>query len=475
MNKTNPLIKYGVFALALLIIVYLYTSSSGDGEKAPPPPKTPGSVGTSDSAQATLQTLIVKEQERVKQLNNLEGTDNELKGRLAQLEEEVKNKSTQANPNQSEHVTQLELKIKELEKRLNNKEKVEKVADGLSEGINDTKQIFKDMEGRDFSVPGGKKNPLNDYDIGQSALGTQTTTSVGAVTWVNPIDQQMDVDKGVFIAKEWTEDAGSSVRDSVGLAANGAKKELEPKAVFTIPENTSMIGAKLASRIIALIPKGGSVSPMGFKIKLPADVLAANGFQIPELAEAFVGGYAVGNFSLSCARGYVTSFTFVFSDGRISQVGSNLANSGQEAVTDQTLAVLTDIAGTECVTGTFLSDAEEFIGTNMLLGAAAGAASAYSGAQQTVRDGADSSSSAVTGSVGKYVGGLALQQGVNQGAEMINELWAESWSAVVVDIGTKINLEVKKEIRVDYDPVGRKIRHDFTLPSGNEEVRNYWQ
>lgn len=473
--KSNPLVKYGIAFFAVFILLYLFNSSTPtESQGTPPPPADPIGLGAGDSAQATIQTLVLKESERTRKLNEISDKQMQQEGQLQQL---ITTAGTGNNDSEEFKAMKQELEQLKLAQAVKVTE-AEKLSQNLNQIIDDAKATIESMEGRDLSKPNSKpnKNPLgSEFEIGNAREGVD---SINNVLWVNPIDRPVQIEEGVFIANNWSEKKDGSAKDSASQAIASAKEKLlEKKPVFTVPENTSIIGSRLASRIVALVPKSGTVNPMGFKLKIPTKILAANGFEIPELADAYVGGYAVGNFSLSCARAYVTSFTFIFEDGRIAQVGSNLANSGQDAVTAQTLAVLTDTAGTECIAGEFHSDAAEFISTNVLMGTAAGAASAFAGAEKTVKEGADSTStsSSVTGNVGKYVAGTGLQQGLEQGSAMLNELWAESWSVVVVDIGTSVNIEVKSPINVDYDPKGRKVRHQFSISAENEDMRSYWK
>ncbi len=477
--KPNPLIKYGIAIFSVFILVYLFKSSTPSEEAGlPPAPKTPIGLGAGDSSVATIQTLVQKESERTNQMNAISDTQMKLAGEIEELKANKNNAEIKISD--SPEIAELKRQLEELKAQQSKQQtEADKLMANLNQTINDAKDVAQQMSGKDFSKPNSPsrpKNPLNSSDEFEIGNGSSSLYGVtGDVVWVNPIDRELNIEDGVFKATNWVAKQGESIKQGATNAVNTTTDKFEPKPVYTVPENTSIIGSRLASRVIALVPKSGSVNPMGFKLKIPPKLLAANGFEIPELAEAFVGGYAVGNFSLSCARAYVTSFTFIFSDGRIAQVGSNLANSGQDAVSAQTLAVLTDTAGTECISGKFHSDAAEFISTNVLLGTAAGAASAYAGAEKTVNQGSDSTSSSVTGDVGKYVAGTGVQKGLEQGSAMLNELWAESWSVVVVDIGTFVNIEVKTPIKIDYDPKGRKVRHEFNISAENEDMRNYWR
>lgn len=456
--KVNGFIKFGSVVLVIVLVVAFVREGStpSEDEKAPEVTKVPD-VTSSDSGTATVTTLITRDAERENEVSQLTAEIESLK----QLIQTGQTESTDTAFN-DEDINKIEDKVNE--KFESQRTEIDKLAEKINKLSDSGTHLVGEMKNTNFF---DTKNPLNetDYEINNA----QDTI------WTYPLDQQREtlIDDGVFVAKQWV-DGVTEKFDSANPITESVTEETK-KPVYTIPENTTLIGAKLASRIVAQVPKSGAVNnPMGFKVVVPAKALAANGFVIDQLKEAQMGGYAVGNWALKCARGYITSFTFIFEDGRISQVGSNFSNTGQDNVTTNTLAVLTDTAGTECVAGKLHSNAPEFITTKVALGAAAGAASAYAGAQETVTKGSDSTSSAITGSTGKYIAGQAFTDGVNQGSSYVDEIWKEVTDSVSVDIATAVNIEIKQPIHIDYDTEGRKVVHEFNL-NDRKAMEAYWQ
>jgi len=463
--KANGLVKIliviAVVGLLLMLLRDGSTESVGDGM---PPAPSISSVTSSDNNNATVTTLLSRDREREEKVSALVDEINVL--RQSMLTGEQTKPASNENVITAEVEAVVENKMKEMNGENGDLAKktsqVDKLIEKLNAAADSTVNMVDKADGYRFSDP---KNPLNkDYEY-------EVENSEG-MTWVYPIDQPSMVEDVVFTARNWIDGVGSKFSEST--IVDEVKSKVEPKPVFTLPENTQLFGAKLASRLVATIPKGGTVeNPMGFIVEVPKNVLAANGFRIPDLAKAQMGGYAVGNYPLECARGYITSFTFIFDDGRIAQVGTNLANSGAEGVNSTTLAVITDKAGTECISGEVKSDIAFFIGTNTLLGAAAGAASAFSSAEETVQKGSDSTSSSVTGNTGNYIAGAAAESGLSQTSDFINEMWKDSNSFVVVDIATEINISIKQPIKIDYDVNARKVFHEWS--SETSEMESFWQ
>lgn len=77
--------------------------------------------------------------------------------------------------------------------------------------------------------------------------------------------------------------------------------------------------------LLGRVPIDGKVTdPYPFKVLIGKDNLTANGIQLPDVEGAIVSGTATGDWTLSCVRGDVQSITFVFSDGTVRTVPSQL-------------------------------------------------------------------------------------------------------------------------------------------------------
>ncbi len=96
----------------------------------------------------------------------------------------------------------------------------------------------------------------------------------------------------------------------------GAEESAEP--VYTLPENSTLVGSRAMTALLGRVPINGTVTdPYPFKVLIGKDNLTANGIELPDVEGAIVSGTASGDWTLSCVRGQVNSITFVFSDGTV--------------------------------------------------------------------------------------------------------------------------------------------------------------
>ncbi len=90
------------------------------------------------------------------------------------------------------------------------------------------------------------------------------------------------------------------------------------KPVYTLPQNSTLIGSVAMTALLGRIPLNGSVTdPYPFKVLIGRDNLTANGIELPDIEGAVISGSATGDWTLSCVRGSLTSITLVFRDGTV--------------------------------------------------------------------------------------------------------------------------------------------------------------
>ncbi len=187
------------------------------------------------------------------------------------------------------------------------------------------------------------------------------------------------------------------------------------KPVYTIPANATAVQNRLMTALVGRIPvKGVVIDPYPFKIVFADDTLAANGLRVPNLRQMIVSGYTEGDLNLVSVRGWVTSLTFVFNDGTISTTTSNDNNIGRYTK-ENALGYLSDATGNPFIRGKLITNAPAYVGINVALGAAQGAANAFAQSQTTSNIGsAGNTTSSVTGSVGAFVAGQSGSSAMNQ-------------------------------------------------------------
>jgi hypothetical protein len=244
---------------------------------------------------------------------------------------------------------------------------------------------------------------------------------------------------------------------------------------YTIPANGTSVKDKLMTALVGRIPiKGIVTDPYPFKIVISDDNLAANGLRIPHLLQMIVSGYCEGDLNLSSVRGWVTSLTFVFDDGTISSTTSNDNDIGNFTKSNS-LGYLSDKYGNPFIRGKLITNAPAYLGGNLAMGAAVGAANAYAQAQTTAKDSGMGTSTSVTGSQAKFVLGQAGANAATEAQQWWRDRAEQSFDAVYVaptDEGGKfveIAVNFAKEIHIDYDPKGRKL--DYARDRNNAIAR----
>ncbi|WP_187494009.1 TIGR03752 family integrating conjugative element protein, partial [Duffyella gerundensis] len=142
----------------------------------------------------------------------------------------------------------------------------------------------------------------------------------------------------------------------------GEEDEAEP--VYTLPENSTLIGSRAMTALLGRVPVNGTVTdPYPFKVLIGKDNLTANGIELPDVEGAIVSGTASGDWTLSCVRGQVSSITFVFTDGTVRTLpkpdrsgksgnGQNAQNGGKDTGTNGGIGWISDENGIPCISGT---------------------------------------------------------------------------------------------------------------------------
>ena len=126
-----------------------------------------------------------------------------------------------------------------------------------------------------------------------------------------------------------------SARSAGASAVDGVESRLErlqPRPVYTVPRNATLIGSTAMTALVGRVPIQGQVrDPMPFKVITGAENLAANGLRVPGVQGMVWSGTAIGDWTLSCVTGRLDSVTFVFDDGTIRTLSSDDRQSQSRA------------------------------------------------------------------------------------------------------------------------------------------------
>lgn len=262
-----------------------------------------------------------------------------------------------------------------------------------------------------------------------------------------------------------------------GTGAGTAKKK-EAKRYFTIPENSTLLGATAMSAIIGRIPVDGKVNdPMQFKLIIGPENLAASGQYLPrDLSGIIMSGIAIGDLNLQCSEGLIQSMTFVFKDGTIQTVsqrnggavttmgmGEGGSSSKGLAQTSK-LGYISDRYGNPCIAGKFITNAPAYltdtIGLKMLSLAGEAAAMAQTTVSSSSGYGGTSSTSTVTGDQNRYILGKAASGATNEVTEWLTKRMGNSFDAILTLAGAEVVVNIDQEIPIDKKPDARRIDYD---------------
>jgi integrating conjugative element protein (TIGR03752 family) len=257
--------------------------------------------------------------------------------------------------------------------------------------------------------------------------------------------------------------------------AGAAQAAIDP--AWTIPENSTLIGSRAMTALLGRIPLNGTVTdPYPFKVLIGKDNLAANGIDIPEMEGAVVSGTASGDWTLSCVRGQVNSITFIFTDGTVRTVpqpSDNAANntnqgSAQNKVdTTSGIGWISDENGIPCISGERKSNASTYLPTLFGLAAAEAGGDVLTQNQQTTQtNGYGGTTSSLTGDAGKAVLGGAISGGMKETTDWVKQRYGQTFDAIYVPPGAHLAVHITRQLNIDYDENGRKVRYDFTVPGG---------
>jgi len=418
MHNTNSILKYVIpVVIGMILVSVFYRAFHGSPASVTNKENTEYRIkgnATVDSAAESLNTLTAELAETKKQISEVTKTNNELKKQNSDLVSQVNTKHDDETSKLATDITQLKNQIQSME----------------------TKKTS------DYRVNGGEgAQPISIViDLTQSPDSKNHNT-------VN------------FMANDQT---------PVMIAGQQKHLEGQPKMIpyYTIPANGTSVKVRLMTALVGRIPvKGVVVDPYPFKVLLSDDNLAANGLRIPHLLQMVVSGYCEGDLVIQGVRGWITSLTFVFDDGTISSTTSNDNDIGNFTKANS-LGYLSDKHGNPFIPGMkFITNAPMYLGGNISLGMATGAANAYAQAQTTNNSFLGNTTTAVTGSQSKFVIGQSAANGMSEAQQWWHDREQQSFDAVYVAptdaTGEYIEIAVNfaKEIHIDYNPKGRKLSY----------------
>lgn len=466
--KSNVLFKFLVppIILAVLLIIFVFQPSSpqsrkvkGDGlmlsrEEA----RELGIEG--DTPEETLRTLV---------------------GELRNMRSQLETANIRSDKLQT-HNENLEKRSREWENQLNDAV-AQAAKDATSQAKAESERLTERLMGMmsDLEVKVSTKSSMSDIPIG---LGLDNMAGKDAgdhdtVLWVEPSDAvetkpgSSNRNSPFAFPSSFKNPLDGSIVDRQqreGLAALGESQKSKPKRndevteVFTIAENSTLLGSTTMTALIGRVPVDGTVNdPYPFKVLIGKENLAANGFELPEISGAVMAGTAQGDWTLSCVRGQVETITFIFEDGtvrtvpepekvqrnRTGRVNNNAAITGG-------IGYISDPYGIPCIAGDRKSNAKEYIKNNSLITAAGAAIARIFSKDSSVQ--VTSSGTTITDNNQAF--NAILQQGVGDIQEWVTKMYGQAFAAVYVPPHQEVAVHIDRELEIDFEKFGRKVRHN---------------
>ena len=323
-----------------------------------------------------------------------------------------------------------------------------------------------------------KKPASGDSDI-PVGLGLEGEgTPAGTVRWVEPadavtVDPRNRHDGTVAFPRRFSAAENASADTSTPMVKNTVRKDQlgEATPVYTLPENSTLIGSVAMTALLGRVPINGTVNdPYPFKILIGHDNLIANGVELPDVESAVMSGTASGDWTLSCVRGQVNSITFIFQDGTVRTLpqkdsgseNNNNSNSGKSQ--DSDIGWISDPQGLPCIPGDRKTNAEEYLASQFLLAGSAAAAQSFANGETTTTVEGGNITSAVTGSNGQYVLGQALGGGLKESADWFKQRYGQMFDAIYVKPGQPVAVHITRQLLIDYETHGRKVKYPTATP-----------
>lgn len=311
----------------------------------------------------------------------------------------------------------------------------------------------------------GGSNSANGYDIGNAGIpgglgydenGMQV--DFDQVVWTNPIDANVDPRDPTKIRLP---DFSAAAEENLAALAKGPakfKKQTKEKRsikAYTIPINGTLVGSVSMTAMLGRIPINGQViDPFPFKVMVGKENLSSNGIYIPGVTGIKMSGIAKGDWTLSCVSGKITSMTFTFQDGTI----MTFPEAGTK--TTDPIAWFSDKNGIPCVTGKRITNAASYLTSRVGLTSAASYANAEAASQFTTQsNNSGGLTSGLTGDPKIVAKNTAISEGLKEVTDWLDARQQNSFDAIYVPPGTELAIHISEELKIDYDPDGRKVNH----------------
>jgi len=253
---------------------------------------------------------------------------------------------------------------------------------------------------------------------------------------------------------------------TIVATGNGGERDIGPR--FTLPDLSMMTGAVSLTSIVGRVFSDEEITdPWPFKTMIGRDNMTASFHDLPaEIDGMLYEGYGVGDWTLSCVRGWVTVASFVFDDGTVvpAYADSPGTREKEHRLNPDAIGYLSDRYGNPCVSGERVTNAAGFLASRTVAAAATGYARALNAGNEIVQesigaDGTVSTVSRVIDASANFAARDAYAAAFSEGAQWIKERQAQSFDAVYVPSGTEVVVNLQAELRLDKRPDARTLSY----------------
>lgn len=317
------------------------------------------------------------------------------------------------------------------------------------------------------------------------------------IVWINPLDRpNVDIDDttggGNNVSTKLSNPALGLSRSNTGSSSTSSggagdrdrsasdsdtqvAKAPDTSKIFTIPDLSMMTDAVGLTALVGRIyPNDEVTDPWPFKTMVRRDNVAANYTALPpDLDGMLFEGYAVGDWTLGCVRGWLTTATFVFKDGSTISAYANSPGSRpkESRLNKQAIGYIADQYGNPCISGQKLTDAPKFLATQTLTAGVLGFADALNDefkqrSTTTALDGTSTTVDRIINPTREYARNEAYVAALQESGQWIRNRQKQSFDAVYTAPGEKMVINLQTELRLDRTEDDRRISYS-NIQDGN--------
>ncbi|WP_242464615.1 TIGR03752 family integrating conjugative element protein [Halorhodospira abdelmalekii] len=434
-----------------------------------------------DTQADTIRMLTAQNRRLEQQLKAMEQA-------LEEVEEEAERPDAHAEERHEAlmgRIEQLTTRVKEAEKQ--EEEAADETDWPVGLGLAPDEQplgLMGEAEDEDAPIEDGLR-PSDLTRDPEAERGSPSTTAE-QLTWIDPLDASPATDDGSGPPHQaWTgpEADASASEETEPTETQRADADPEELAVYTVPRNSMLMGSSTLTALIGRIPREGSVEDAApFKVVVGSENLAANDMEIPGLEGMILSGTAFGDWTLSCVRGTLHSATFLFEDGttrtfpdpgdgsvrtaeatdgsgKVAKASGERMGEGDPA--NPPIGYITDPQGVPCIAGDRVSNAPAFLAQAGFLAAGQAASEALAQAETETMIGQQGfTQTIIDGDTGRFIGGRAASGAAEEVLEWLRRRQENHFDAIFTPAGQEVTVHIDRELRIDYEPDGRRVSHD---------------